>query len=95
MAGLSRFVQQLGRQERFGLGWTVSFCFMIFLAWTCILFWMKTSEKDIIDYIVNASIYHNISGENIIDYIVNASNHYNLTEKYMYINHTLGTWKSV
>ena len=58
MVGLSRFVQRVGCQERLAL---VFFSVMIFFVWICVILSLKNSNADVIDYIVNASHYYNIS----------------------------------
>ena len=65
MAGVSRILQQLGRQEKIGLGWIVGFCFMIFLIWACILLAIESPDEDIIDFIMNATVLYNVSDKRI------------------------------
>ena len=62
MVGLSRFLQRVGCQERFGL---VLLCFMLFLGWICVILTLKNLDSHVIDYLVNSSHYCNISGENV------------------------------
>ena len=62
MVGLSRFIQRVGCQERFGLA---LLCFTLFLGWMCVILSLKNLESGVIDYIANSSHYYNISGENV------------------------------
>ena len=62
MVGISRFVQRVGCQERFGL---TLLCFTLFLGWICVILNLKNLYEDVIDYIMNSSQYYNTSGENV------------------------------
>ena len=58
MAGLSRFIQRMGCQERLAL---VFLALMMFFVWLYIILVLKISDANVIDYVVNASHYYNIS----------------------------------
>ena len=65
MEGLSRIVQQLGQQERCRVVRVICFCLMILLIGIFIICILKSSSENIIDFIMNATDYYNISQKNI------------------------------
>ena len=65
MGGLSGIVQQLGQQERCRLVRVICFCLMILLIGIFIICILKSSSENIIDFIMNATDYYNISQKNI------------------------------
>ena len=73
MVGVSRLFQQLDQQKRFSVSRILSICIFFTLLILVYLVFEVKKEKDIIDYIMNATNHYNI----LSLYINNTHDHYN------------------